>query len=137
MKKESQVGNPVNKLVLENWWAQPIHCPFCGEALQPDDQVSCKHLLYVIAAGNFLFRSKRFDEALGIEPESGVLWPEFTEAESSIHGCPYDVAIKILGMFINNLGYENRGPTDSSMVGFAAMEEELCAFGVVHCSPYN
>jgi hypothetical protein len=132
----TQSSEPKNLVVFDNWYAQPIHCPFCGEALPADEQVSCKHLLYIISAGNFCTRSELFDQELGLEPESGPCWPELSRDEIHLLGKPYEVANRVRGRMDVSIEYEIRNPSDSAFIGFAALDDELCGWGRNHQSPY-
>jgi hypothetical protein len=131
-----KAGQSSNKVVFLNWYAQPIHCPFCGTALEPTEQVSCKHLLYIIHGGNFIIRSARFDAALGVEPESGEWWPEFGEEEKARFGPPHLVVNLVRDAFVNSIEFHIDDPGDVCLIGFAALEEELCGWGIHHQSPY-
>jgi hypothetical protein len=124
-----------NRVVLERWYAQPIHCPFCGAALEPNEEVACKHLLYIISGGNFVLRSDRFNQTLEIDV--GEFGPEFSLKEKARFGSPESAAAGVLGMLPNGVEYEIVAPTDSAFVGFAAFEEELCGWGIDHQSPYS
>lgn len=126
-----------NTVVLEGWYAQPIHCPFCGASLMPDDGESCKHLLYVISGGDFVARSHRFDRLLGLEPGEGACWPFFSQEEKKRLGKPFDVADRVRGELVASLEYQINNPGDTTCVGYAALDEELCGWGVDHQSPYN
>lgn len=126
----------MNNVILSDWYAQPIHCPFCGEALWPSDGASCKHLLYIISAGNFVGREARFDMRLSANDYVDTNWPEFCREEIHKYGQPYDVANRIRQTFTNSVEYEIQGPTDSSYVCFASLDEELCGWGYSHQSPY-
>lgn len=129
---------PKNNCVrFDNWYAQPIHCPFCGHALEPIEEVSCKHLLYVAAAGNFLYRSQRFDEKLGEMFGVSEGRPDFDLNDKKNIGAPYDLAKKVRAEFPPSIEFEIVGPTDSSFVGYAALDDELCVFGRDHQSPYD
>lgn len=124
-----------NSITLCNWYAQPIHCPFCGEAMEPDEGLSCKHLLYVIAAGNFISRTERFDQLLNEEFGESDGWPEFLTSDINQIGDPYEVANKIRNKF-ESVEFDIQTPTDGTFIGYAAFFEELCAFGKDHASPY-
>jgi hypothetical protein len=125
----------MNTVTFDNWWAQPIHCPFCGEVLYPDQTESCKHLLYILSAGNFVMRSARFDAELG--QEAGECWPEFSQGERERIGRPETVARDVLLLLPNGIEFDITTPTDGALIGFAAYQEELCAFGKDHQSPYD
>jgi hypothetical protein len=131
-----KAGQTSNKVVFENWYDQPIHCPFCGAALDPSDRNNCKHLLYVILDGNFMMRSARFDMALGIEPESGECWPEFTAEERNRFGPPRMIVNSVRDEFVNSIEFHIQDPGDVCLIGFAALDEELCGCGRDHQSPY-
>ena len=131
-----RAGQTSNKVVFENWYAQPIHCPFCGASLDPPEQDACKHLLYIIHGGNFITRSARFDRALGIEPESGDWWPEFGTEEKERFGKPHMVVNAVRDHFVNSIEYHIDDPGDVCLIGFAALDEELCGWGIRHQSPY-
>jgi hypothetical protein len=124
----------MNSITLDNWWAQPIHCPFCGAALQPNDDSCCKHLLYIVCAGNFVLRSARFDAELG--PVVLDFGPEFSLEERERIGPPHEVARKVLDGLPNGIEIDLTTPTDGAFIGFAAYKEELCAFGKDPQSPY-
>lgn len=126
-----------NCVRFENWYAQPIHCPFCGQALEPTNEVSCKHLLNVIAAGNFLYRSNRFDETLAHLFCASEGWPDFDLSDKKNIGASYDVANKVRAEFSPSVEFEIAGPTDSSFIAYAALDNELCAFSKEHQSPYE
>lgn len=126
-----------SKIVLDAWYAQPIHCPFCGVALTSDEQVGCKHLLYVLSAANFVHRTDRFDQLAGINPDDNIWWPEFNAQDKEKYGKPIDVASNLLEQLVSAVEFEIRGPTDSTLVGFAPFENELCIFGREHKSPYS
>lgn len=127
----------MNRCTLSKWYFQPVHCPFCGEALAPDEGLSCKHLLYIISAGNFVSRSDRFDQALGLALGDGDFWPEFGIEDKSKFGDPHVAACKVLETLPAHLEFQIDGPTDSVLIGFAALDEELCGFGKDHKSPYG
>lgn len=124
-------------ITLQNWWAQPIHCPFCGTSLAPSDHDSCRHLLYIIGGGNFLYRSRRLNSAIGIQdsddPEDG----EFTSKQIAVFGRPSVVIQKIGNKFTNLVVFDISSFTDGNIIGFAPLDEELCLFGRVHISPYQ
>lgn len=123
-------------VVLEHWYAQPLHCPFCGEDVQPDSDVGCPHLLYVAAAGNFLFRSERFDDVLGhLIGSSEENGSEFSRGDIVRLGKPYVVANKVRSAFLTSVEFDVRTPTDSNFVAFAALDSELCGFGKNQSKP--
>lgn len=125
-----------NCVKFENWYDQPIHCPFCGHAQQPNIDAQCKHFLYVILGGNFLDRSARFDKNLQdlFGPSSG--WPDFDLSDKKKLGNPYDIANKVRAQMSPSIEYQIIDPCDISYVGFAALDEERCSFGREHRSPY-
>jgi hypothetical protein len=125
----------MNSITLDNWWAQPIHCPFCGQALVPNEEVPCKHLLYIIAYGNFVMRSVRFDSCIGLDQEE--FGPEFSRAEVDSIGSPVAVANRVLESLPNGVEFDVTTPSDGALIGFAAYHEELCAYGKDHQSPYD
>ncbi len=127
----------MNKCILKAWDAQPIHCPFCGKALQSYEQVSCKHLLYIISSGNYVSRTDRYDKLLGLAPGTGEAYPEFSAEERTRLGDPHNAACKVLEKLPAGLEFEIYGPTDSTFIGFAALDDELCGWGVAHKSPYE
>lgn len=131
------MANANNTVVLESWYAQPIHCPFCGAPLRPDEDVSCKHLLYVISGGDFVARSRRFDTLLGIEPGEGACWPFFSNDEKQRFGKPLDVANRVREQLVASLEYQIYDPGDATCIGYAALDEELCGWGLDHQSPYE
>lgn len=126
-----------SKIVLNAWYAQPIHCPFCGEALAPNEELGCKHLLYVMSADNFIHRAERFDQLAGINPDENVLWPEFSTQDREKYGKPINVARKLLEQLVSAVEFEIQNPSDSTFVAFAPFENELCSFGKDHASPYS
>lgn len=126
-----------NNVFVQNWYSQPIHCPFCGKALESQSDVACKHLLFIISAGNFVARSKRCDSLIGNGSEDGVVWPEFSVHDKQKFGLPTEVSIKVLEKSPSSMQYCLEGPTDTTFVGFAPLEEELCQWGKTHESPYK
>jgi hypothetical protein len=124
-----------NCVVLYDWYLQPVHCPFCGVAQEPNEENPCKHLLYIIASGNFVFRSPRFDANL--PSEANDIWPEFSREDKKKLGEPITVANAILEALPNGTEFEISGPSDSAFLGFAAIEDELCGWGRNHQSPYE
>lgn len=126
-----------NTVTLDAWYAQPVHCPFCGEAIAPVDGASCKHMLYIIGDGNFLYRSEQFDRLIGIVPGEGPCWPEFSTSEKNSLGNPHDVATRVREQLVASMEFEIRNPSDSTHIGYAALDEELCGWGIDHMSPYR
>ena len=125
----------MNTVVFDNWFLQPIHCPFCGHALPPNEEVACKHLLYIIANDNFVFRSERFDAILGADQDD--FGPEFSRADSARYGGPLRAARDVIEQLPNGIEFDLPTPTDGALIGFAAWDAELCAFGKDHQSPYD
>ena len=123
----------MNTVVVENWYAQPIHCPFCGHAQIPNEK-NCKHLLYVIVDGNFAERSPRFDALLG--GEASECHPEFSINDRAKFGKPRDVADQVRDKLPTSIEFLIMDPGGGSEVGFAALDEELCGWGRDHQSPY-
>lgn len=128
---------PKNRVILNGWSSQPIHCPFCGEALLPNEQESCKHLLYIIAAGNFITRSARFNKLLGQEPGESDCWPEFGRVDKVRFGSPDEAATKVREALTAFVEFEIWSLTDAASIGFAALDEELAAPGYCGQSPYE
>ena len=125
----------MNEITLENWYDQPIHCPFCGEAPDPISEKRCKHLLYIIGDGNFYERSARFNELLG--DTTTETDPAFGYIEKSRFGKPYEVATRIRTELPVHVEFQIVDPNDIFYIGFAALDEELCAWGHHHQSPYE
>lgn len=126
-----------NNVVLENWYAQPIHCPFCGSAREPQDDMACKHLLYVILAGDFIFSAERFDQALdkrhGLTADCSAL----SVADTTKIGDSNEVAKQIRkAEFQSSVEFQIVDPSDICFICFAPLQEELCQFGKEHQSPY-
>lgn len=126
-----------NTVVLEGWYAQPVHCPFCGAPHIPAHDEWCKHLLYVISDGDFVVRSRRFDILLGIEPGEDVCGPFFSDDERQRFGKPSDAADRVREQLVASLEYQITDPGDTTYIGYAALDEELCGWGVDHQSPYE
>lgn len=126
-----------NIVRLEAWYAQPIHCPFCGAASPPESQDDCKHLLYAILGGNFVARSARFNRLLGIPNSAEFDEPEFTLNDKKRWGDPRTVAKKIRSQLLVSMEYQIVDPNDCAYVAFAAYEEELCGWGLDHRTPYE
>jgi len=106
----------MNEVIITDWSA-PVHCPYCGVALEPNGSAACDHVLYIISSGNFVERSARFDQSLGVA--QGSCWPEFSREEIERLGRPYDAASRVRLSFTDNMEFEIRGVTDSAYVGYA------------------
>jgi hypothetical protein len=126
----------VNIIELTGWYAQPVHCPFCGEAQGPHDTSSCKHLLYVIFAGNFLYRSERFENATGILSKDDAYWPELSTVEIEKYGTPEDIVQSTANKFSNLTEYQVDNVSDVAIIGYANLDTETVGWGLYHASPY-
>lgn len=125
-------------MCIENWYCQPIHCPFCGTALEPSNGTSCKHLLYIIHGGNFVVRTERFDFAFNKNYGETEGWPEFWIPDKKRIGNPYEIANQIrVANFHSSVEFDIVDPGGNSFICFAPMEAELCLFGRDHQSPYS
>jgi len=129
------IRKAVNRVVLNDWYAQPVHCPFCGVAIMPSEETWCKHLLYAIVGGNFAFRSARFNAQLPGEADD--LGPEFSLKDRGSMGAPISVAKDVLETMPNGTEFEICDPADSTFLGFAVLESELCGWEREHKSPYT
>ncbi len=119
-----------NNVVFENWYAQPIHCPFCGHAHEPQDEIACEHLLYVILGGDVIFSAERFDRVLDKRTSSKGGWTELSLADKKNIGDPYEVATQIrTAEFRSSVEFQIVDPADICFICFAPLEEELCQFG--------
>ncbi len=108
------------RITLEKWYAQPVHCPFCGCATKLDEpEVSCRHWLYT-AYFEFLTRSERFNKVAGL-PED--LDPDMTTETTEKHGNNYEIINKNQHKFFNLVEYDLPTPSDGTLIGFAPIDE--------------
>jgi hypothetical protein len=122
----------MNEVCFSNWDGQPVHCPFCGEALPASESASCKHLLYIITSGIFAHRSKRFDDALGFDSDN---YPDLTKEEHEKHGDIYQIADKVRHSFQVQMEFIYDSARNSVQIGFAAYDDELFYWGHEARSP--
>lgn len=117
-----------NTITLEQWYENPVHCPFCGTPSDPDSE-PCKHLLYVILGGDFMVRADRVDLSLGLPPGLGACAPLFGLEDKRKHGKPLEAVARIAGNFPNFVEYRIVDPGDICYAGFARYEEEIRGWG--------
>ena len=87
---------PIQRVELTEFYDVSIFCPFCGQCImdmdpQGEDPIkACPHTLFLATDEGFEYRSKRFDENLGLEgmDESKIPMPE-----SGLDGLTDQVAI--------------------------------------------
>lgn len=127
----------MNIVELDNWYAQPIHCPFCGTAFHPTDPNECKHLLYVIFDGNFQDRSERFNELAGLPMNQNDYDPELSFEDFKKYGEPDELVKKVASKVANLTEFQIDNVSDTAYFGFASLENELCGWGLDHVSPYE
>jgi len=126
----------MNIIELTGWYAQPVHCPFCGEALGPHEPPSCKHLLYVIFDGNFQFRSQRFEEAANFTRKQNEFGPELSIDDINKFGTVEEIVHKASKEFPNLTEFQVDNVSDIAYIGFSNHEAETCGWGLDHTSPY-
>ena len=124
----------MNEVTLQNWEGQPVHCPFCGQALPADESVSCKHLLYVISSGMFCHRSERFNAVLGLDEEN---YPDLTKDQHEKYGDVYQIAEKSRQTFHNHMEFIYDSNWNSIHIGFATYDDELSYWGHHPASTYE
>lgn len=127
--------NTFNAIYLENWYGQPIHCPFCGQAMDPeagDGVVDCRHWLYT-RYEDFLERSDRFNLVSGIplEDHDAALSIEITEK----FGNAWEIVEANREKFSNLVEYQIDTVSDVTWIGFAPIDAELVLFGHEAISP--
>jgi hypothetical protein len=83
-----------NTITLEQWYANPIHCPFCGTPSDPESE-PCKHLLYVILGGDFMLKTNRVDLAIGLPPGSGACDLMFSLEDKRKHGKQLETVARV------------------------------------------
>lgn len=126
----ASIGEHLNTIYLENWNGQPIHCPFCGTALNPDSGsgvVDCRHWLYTQYA-EFLERSDRYNVAIGFPPD---------DLEADIGSEAREIVERNRERFFNLVEYQIASVSDVTCVGFAPIDEELVYWGHREISPYQ
>ena len=127
----------MNVVELENWYAQPVHCIFCGEPLQPDEQVSCKHLVYVVSSGMFCYLADRANELLGLNDEELEFSPDFTRVQLHRLGGVSGIVEKCAGAFPNITEFRVNTVSDITRIAYASCGDELVYWGHQHQSPYE
>ncbi|SCA55933.1 hypothetical protein MTBPR1_140051 [Candidatus Terasakiella magnetica] len=126
----------MNVVELNQWYAQPIHCPFCGKASHSRDFPGCKHLLYVIFDGNFQYRSNYFNQVIGLSGDEDDFDAELNTDEIQKFGEPEDIGAKHSSSFSNLTEFQVDNVSDTAHFGFSSFETELCGWGLEHVSPY-
>jgi hypothetical protein len=131
----SELG--LNIIYLENWYNQPIHCPFCGQASDVEfrtGEVDCRHWLYT-KYFEFLERSDRFECATGLPwgDEDADLTGKFEEK----FGSAQEIVERNREKFFNLVEYQVNTASDIALIGFAPIDEELVAWGREEISPYE
>lgn len=126
----------MTKLIIEQWYAQPIHCPFCGSAIDEEAMGRCDHWLYT-AYDSFLHLSDRVLAFYKIDDND--LWDgEVPDELSTKYGSNYEVVEAIKLEFFNIVEFDLPTPLgDGTVFGFAPLDRELVYWGNDHVSPYD
>lgn len=119
---------------LTGWYAQPVHCPFCGEAIPPGDPEGCKHHLYLILEGEFHHLSDRFIAEMGLP--NGLSDELPIRAVSDIETID-ECRLRARAVFANLVEFQIDAVSDVIYIGFANLETELVGWGREHMSPYE
>jgi len=127
----------MNVVLLKNWTAQPIHCPFCGEPLWPDESSSCQHLLYIHSGFLIGELAERVEPLLDLTDAEKEDFPDLqTSTIKRIGG--FDTIRQLCDKaFYNLTEFHIDSVHDLGIIGFASMEEELVYWGHKHQSPYK
>lgn len=115
----------IQRVELLKHYDASIHCPFCGakvvnmeEGTKPEDMcVPCPHTLFVANDEGFEYRSKRFDDDVGIAdvPDAEVEFPE-GGCDELTDRCTIADSLKIAS-------YVGAPSGLGSYVGFAPLED--------------
>lgn len=118
----------MNVVLLRSWWEQPIHCPFCGGAIPPDESIGCEHQLYQFSGGVFLYSSGRFNQAMGIGSDPDCPDDPVEEKDLPAGTTAVSLIAAARQKFANIVEFDVPSPTDGSIVAFAPFESELCGW---------
>ena len=124
-----------NIVELKNWYAQPIHCPFCVIALDPHESFACKHQLYLVFQGAFYYIAERFAHALEL-PDKKLDSGDLIFDEEA-YGSTYDILERAHGRIHNLMEFRIDNVSDDACVGFANLDSEMVGWGLKHQSPYG
>lgn len=121
-----------NIVTLGGWYDQPLHCPFCGQAVDELEGTICKHLLYSVVEGQFVFVSDRMAEVLKLSED------KFSDSGWDVRslGTHEAVRSKLSDLLPNWVEFQIDIISDTAYIGFACLEKELVGWGLVHQSPY-
>ena len=124
-----------NIIELKNWYAQPVHCPFCGSGLNPHESFACKHQLYLVFDGAFYYIRERFAHELNLP--DGDLDSGDIVFDKNIYGSTYDILDRAHGKIPNLVEFRIDNVSDMAHAGFANLDSETVGWGLKHKSPYD
>ena len=126
-----------NYLMIHGWYCQPIHCPFCGTPLLPEEEKGCKHLLYIIF-NEFFIRTERFERASKKHFELKDGDTQLSIEEKKKYGAAHAIADKVLKEeFPNAVIFGVVEPSTVVDICFSPFDEELCYWRNESQSPYG
>jgi hypothetical protein len=88
-------------VVLQGWYAQPIHCPFCGEKIEPPETIGCKHHLYLIFSGQFVYVGENLVKTLGLPEDPFLEDPYDASWDTSEFGTVDEIVAKAASAFVS------------------------------------
>ena len=125
----------MNRVTLESWYDQPIHCPFCGSAIGEEGAGQCEHWLYT-AYDSFIHIGKPASKILSVS-EQNIYDGDLSEEVFERYGDKYKVIAYIQEKAFNLVEFHLTSPGDSTLFGFAPLARELVYWGHDHVSPYE